>query len=412
MTSQILAVFFSLAAPAAGGPDAIRIGAALPLSGPEAKSGARQRDGFQLAVDLANEAGGVDLNGRRVPVKLEVVDDKSDGPTDAREVEGLVERGNHVLLGTFSTPLVEVGSATAERLKVPYVASSGASRALYKRGFKYLFSVTAPIDQLANALLRWADDQQQLSHLPSPARVAIVWEKTSHGKEYAEGVHDFVEKTPRRGASWQIVMDASFELNTKDFGPLLRRLREARADVLLVDAHVPDYIAMHAQYEKTGLCHKMISYGARGPEIEAREQLKSGSDYITSAVWWSPQMMHGGRGQEFIARFKARYGRTPEWYEALGFEAARALLEAIHKAGSIDREAVRVALETLRMESIMPSGTLTFPEHYGRQAQYLFVVQQNMPDGTSPIVYPKIAAVKEGIAPNPHCAPAKTASSR
>jgi branched-chain amino acid transport system substrate-binding protein len=156
----------------------------------------------------------------------------------------------------------------------------------------------------------------------------------------------------------------------------------------------------------------MISYGARGPEQDARDQLKSGADYITSAVWWSPQMMQSDQSAKFISRFRARYGRTPEWYEALGYEAARALLEAVHKAGSTDPDAVRVALESLRMDSILPSSTLTFPEQYGRQAQYLFVVQQNMPDGSSPIVYPKIAAVKEGISPNPRCAPAKTADAR
>jgi branched-chain amino acid transport system substrate-binding protein len=55
------------------------------------------------------------------------------------------------------------------------------------------------------------------------------------------------------------------------------------------------------------------------------------------------------------------------------------------------------------MESLLPGGYLAFPEQYGFQAQYLFVVQQNMPDGSSPVVYPRIAAVKEGIAPNPRC---------
>ena len=51
----------------------------------------------------------------------------------------------------------------------------------------------------------------------------------------------------------------------------------------------------------------------------------------------------------------------------------------------------------------MPGGYLAFPEQYGGQAQYLFVVQQNLPDGSAPVVYPRIAAVKDGIAPNPRC---------
>jgi len=69
-----------------------------------------------------------------------------------------------------------------------------------------------------------------------------------------------------------------------------------------------------------------------------------------------------------------------------------------------DSELHRTALAQLKMESLLPGGFLAFPEQYGGQAQYLFVVQQNMPDGTAPVVYPRIAAVKDGIAPNPLCA--------
>jgi branched-chain amino acid transport system substrate-binding protein len=55
------------------------------------------------------------------------------------------------------------------------------------------------------------------------------------------------------------------------------------------------------------------------------------------------------------------------------------------------------------MESIVPEGELTFPEENGYQAQYPFVVQQNQPDGSSPIIYPEELATGEGMAPNPNC---------
>jgi branched-chain amino acid transport system substrate-binding protein len=114
-------------------------------------------------------------------------------------------------------------------------------------------------------------------------------------------------------------------------------------------------------------------------------------------------MSHNQQVSDFIAAFRARYNRDPDWYEALGYEAARALLNAMDTAESIKPELVRARLEKLRLDSILPGGFLAFPEQYGRQAQYLFVVQQNMPDGSSPVVYPRIAAVSEGVAPNPRC---------
>jgi len=404
----LVAAIFAGAVQAAA-PREVKLGAALPLSGAESKSGGRLRDGYELGVDLANQQGGVEIGGVHVPVKLTLVDDKSDGATDERAVEDLVKQGADLILGTFGSSLVEKGSAVSEKLQVPYVAATGASKALYQRGFKHLFGLQSPIEQLGSALMRWAEEEQQNGKLPSPARVAIIWEKTSHGKEYTQAIKDFTGKTPRRRAAWQIVMDESFDLNGKDFKPVLDRLKTVSADVVLVDAHLPDYITMHGQYAKTGMCHKMISYGARGPEREARDHLKASADYITSAVWWSDEMAHNARTTEFLKKFNDRYKRSPDWYEALGYEAVRVALEAVHRAGTTDRAAVRTALTELKMESLLPGGFLAFPEPYGGQAQYLFVVQQNLPDGSAPVIYPRIAAVKEGVAPNPACPDAKVA---
>ncbi len=217
-------------------------------------------------------------------------------------------------------------------------------------------------------------------------------------------VSTYVTNTPAHRAAFELVFDEPFELNTKDFKPLLTRIQAAKADVLLVDAHVQEYIAMQKQYLAMGLCHKVISYGARGPEKEVRDALpRGGTDYVVSAVWWDSQVGTNGLGKSFVEAFTARYSRLPEWYEALAYEAARALFTAIEKAGSVDHERVRDSLAALKMESILPGGYLAFPEEYGYQARYLFVVQQNMPDGSSPLIYPKIAQVQEGVAPNPRC---------
>ena len=93
----------------------------------------------------------------------------------------------------------------------------------------------------------------------------------------------------------QIVLDEPIAMGQKDFGAALGRFREARADVLLVDAHLPEYLAMHEQYIAAGLCHKVLSYGARGPEREAMEKFGAQkAAYILSASWWNEQAATGG----------------------------------------------------------------------------------------------------------------------
>ncbi len=259
----------------------------------------------------------------------------------------------------------------------------------------------APVELLGNTLMRWVDEQQKVGKLPRPSRIALVWENTAHGKDFRKGVLAFAQGAP---GDYHVVVDESFELNGKDFGALLGKVKASGADLFLADAHLPDYITMHRQYVSAGLCNKVVSYGARGSEKGAVDALgKDNVAYVLSAVWWNSQLGSKGLTRDFVEAFKARYGREPEWYQALAWETARALFTAVREAGSTDREAVRKKLAELKIPSILPGGELAFASEHGEQAYYPFVVQQNQPDGTSPIVFPKEVANSSGVAPNPRC---------
>ncbi len=161
---------------------------------------------------------------------------------------------------------------------------------------------------------------------------------------------------------------------------------------------------MQRQFISSGMCAPVITYGARGSEADARTALgQDGINYILSAVWWNKQLGNTALNSAFIKEFTSRHGTDPEWYQALGYEAARSLFTAISTAGSVDRTKVRDALATLTMDSILPGGKLSYPAASGGQASYPFVVQQNLPDGSSPIIYPADIATGAGVAPNPGC---------
>jgi branched-chain amino acid transport system substrate-binding protein len=174
-----------------------------------------------------------------------------------------------------------------------------------------------------------------------------------------------------------------------------------------VDAHLPDYITMHRQYVAAGMCHKVVTYGARGAEKDAIQALgPENTVYVLSGVWWSAQLAaKPGPSRDFVNAFKARYGgREPEWFQALAYESARVLFTAIQQAGKVDREAVRQKLQGMKMPSLLPGGTLELKPEFGDQVQNPFVVQQNQKDGSAPIIYPKDAATGVGLAVNPKCA--------
>lgn len=402
----ILLVAVVVAAPwsrALAAKDRILIGATLPLTGAESRIGGFYKEGYDLAFEEANRQGGLQVGNRKLPVALKLLDDTSSQATAVSLADRLVnDDGVDFLLGTYASHLVQAQSTVAEQNGVPYVQGGGGATDIFTRRYRYLFGLLAPVELLGETLMRWTLEEQQAGKLPRPSKIALLWENTAHGKDFRRGVQSFVKKHP----TYQIVVDESFELNGKDFGALLGKVKAAGADLFLADAHLPDYITMQRQYVSAGLCHKVQSYGARGSEKGAVDALgQQNVNYVLSAVWWSPQLAakQGGITKGFVDTFKARYHREPEWYQAMGYETARVLFEAIRMAGSVDREAVRKALARMDIDSILPGGRVSFPADKGQQAQNPFVVQQNEPDGTSPIVFPQNVALARGVAPNPRC---------
>jgi branched-chain amino acid transport system substrate-binding protein len=381
----------------------IRIGATLPLTGAESRVGGYFKEGYELAIEEANRNGGLEVGGQRMPVTLTLLDDTSAQATAVSLAERLVYKEKvDLLLGTYASHLVEAQSTVAEQAKVPYVQGGGGATGIARRGYKYLFGLIAPVELLGTTLMSWIDEQQKAGKLPRPARIALLWENTSHGKDFRKGVSDFAAKS---GGAYAVAVDESFELNGKDFGALLGKVKAAAVDLFLVDAHLPDYITMHRQYVGMGLCHKVVSYGARGSEKGAIDALgRENVDHVLSAVWWNALLASKpGVARTFTEAFEKKYGRKPEWFQALAYESARVLLLAVQQAGKVDREAVRARLAAMNVESLLPGGRLEFPAAHGQQAQNPFVVQQNMPDGSSPIIFPKEAATAAGVAPNPRC---------
>jgi len=382
-------------------PDTIVIGSTLPLTGAESKTGGRYQQGYELAFEEINAAGGVDVNGKKVKVELKLLDDTSDQAKAVNLAQRLITSDKvNAFLGTYSTSLVEAQSTVAEQNKIPYVNGGGAATSIYAKGYKWIFGTLAPVENLAATEMEWIDEQQKAGKLPKPAKIAVVWENTSHGEDFRKGISEFAKKT----GNYQVVVDESFALDGKDFSAVLNKVKAANVDLFMVDAHLPDFITMQRQYLSSGMCNKLVTYGARGTEADAKKALgQKGVDYILSAVWWNSQLGDKGLNKTFVDSFTKKFGTAPEWYQAVSYEAARSLFTAITNAKSVDKTKVRDALSSLKIDSILPGGKLSFTAEKGGQASYPFVVQQNLPDGSSPIVYPAGVATGVGIAPNPGC---------
>jgi branched-chain amino acid transport system substrate-binding protein len=380
--------------------DSIIVGVVLPITGKEAKPGQYQKEGIELAIKQINDAGGVFVKdkGKKLLVKEVFYDDGSDSAKSASLTERAMSSDNvTAVLGGYSTALGEAESVMPDRYHTPWITPGAGATAIFGRGYQYIFGSLSPVALIGTTTAEFLGSLADQGKLKKPMKVAIVVENTDHGIDYVNG---FTEWSNKHKGYFEVVLNEKFELNATDFSGILQKVKGSGANIFLSDAHLPDYITMQRQYLQNGLHHQMLSYGARGPESDARKALGDGVNYIFAGIWWSKSLPYP-QAKKFTDDYKQFTGHDVDsWYAAPAYEAMRILAQAIESAGTLDKNKIRDALRKAELKnSVLPGQVLKFGAN--GQSAYPFVITQNKPGSKVDIVFPKDAATGEAIAPIP-----------
>jgi len=379
----------------------IPVGVVLPITGKEARPGQYQREGIDLAIKQINDSGGIFVKSlnKKLPVRETFYDDGSESARSASLAERAMSSDNVVaVIGGYSTALGEAESVMPDRYKTPWITPGAAATSIFSKGYGYTFGTLSSIENLGyttGQFLGWLVDQGKLK---KGLKIALAVENTDHGVDYVNGVQKWIGE---HAGYFTVVFNEKFDYpGATDFSGLLQKVRTSHADIFLSDAHLPDYLTMQRQYLQAGMYHQMISYGARGPEADARKAMGSGIDYIFAATWWNPDLGYP-QVKKFNADYTAATGHAPDsWYAGPAYDAMRILAQAIEKAGSLDKTAIRDQLRAGELKSsLLPGQKLKFGAN--GQATYPYVIVQNKPGGKVDIVFPQDAATGPPIAPKP-----------
>jgi branched-chain amino acid transport system substrate-binding protein len=402
LATSLFAVVLALPGCGKGGKsgDEIRVGVVLPITGREAKPGQYQREGIELAIKQINDGGGIMVKskGKKLPIKEIFYDDGSDQAKSA----GLVERAMTTdevtaVIGGYSTALGEAESVMPDRYQTPWITAGAAATHIFSRGYQYIFGALSSTDLLGYTTGQFLGSLVDDGKLKKNLAVALAVENTDHGVEYGAGIDRWIQDHP---GYFHVAFNEKFDLGSPDYSGLLQKVKNAKADIFLVDAHLQDYITMERQYIQSGMHHQMLSYGARGPDKDARTALGDATNYIFAGLWWTKNLPYP-QVKKFNADYLAFAGHEPDsYYPAPAYDSMRALAMAIEQAGSLDKTAIRNALQNVELkDSLLPGQTL----HFGKNGQVSnpFIIVQNKPDNKTDIVYPKDASTGEAVAPRP-----------
>ena len=369
--------------------DPILIGEIDSRTGLLAAQGLAIAQGVRIAIDDANAAGGV--AGR--PLRLIERDDEGKAERAIAAAEELVARhGVAALVGGYVDSLVGPVSEVAERARVPYLAAASLDERLTARGYRYFFRVSSlgPYVTTTVGVVR---------DLIRARRVAIFHATTPGATQLAAR-----QRAEFQAAGIEVVAFEPFAPGLSDFVPLLRRVRDGQADVLVSDAFFADHLLAVRQLAQARI--RLPGFlGAFGLEFpEAIRELGSAAEGLLGTTAWQPGVHVPAAPAEssaFVEAYRTRFRREPVPLSMHGYAATRALVAALAAALAAGRplaaDAVREALARVDVET--PLGRVRFTPQ-GDPVSYERVVVQ-VQRGRHVVVYPIQAATAPLLYPRP-----------
>jgi branched-chain amino acid transport system substrate-binding protein len=337
MSSKIKYLMVALAAagliPAAHAAD-IKLGMAEALSGGAAQYGTSIRNGFQLAADQINGAGGI--NGDKIVL---VVEDEQGKKEEAINVFKKLIFQDKVLMvfGPTLSNSAQAADPIAQAAKVVAFGTSNTADGITSIGtFIFRNSVTE-----ADVL---------------PATIAAVKKKTGmknvavlYGNDDVftkSGYDNF--KIALENQKVPVTTTETFSKGDVDFKAQLTKIKGTNPDAIVLSALVSEGAPIMVQARQLGLKQPII--GGNGMNSVKIFELVSGS--ASNDLWigspWSVENP-APENLKFIADYKAKYNAAPDQFAAQAFDAmyiASQALKATKRTGdlTVDRAALRDAL--------------------------------------------------------------------
>jgi branched-chain amino acid transport system substrate-binding protein len=300
--------------PAEPRPTAVRVGAILPASGGTAlqQYGELVRQGIDIAIAEHERSGGQQ-------VELVVVDDGGDASNAPQAVRELEAGGVVAVIG----PLLEESLASA--------ASARSSPQLA------LVSPTAPArPQSQNAYALNTEDTRGAEELARYAirrgyrSIGLLYPRTEDFRRLADAFRSAIEAEGGRLAA-----DVGYDPNLTTFAEPMGRLRTAAVDVVYAPAteRIIRQLAPQFSYYGLGAVQLLGSDGWTTDELlrTVPERTLEGVIATTPLLRTSDAVAW----DQFVGLYEAAERRTLDTpYPALGYDAARLILDAAGRAGS------------------------------------------------------------------------------
>ena len=368
--------------------DPIVLGTTISETGPFSTLADKWRKLTEVFAEEVNKGGGIMVKAcnKKVPVKFVIYDDQSVPATAVSLYEKMATVDNvDFFVGPDWSSLGGPVPPIAEKHKIPMVAANVASPALYDRGLKYLWGTPFPV------VPRWSERYFEMVSKQTPKPQSIFF--VTHDNPVMKGITAYWSKKAE-AQGIKVLGSETFSPDLKDFTAMIAKLRAAKPDIIYIaafdSASVPLVQQMRQLKVKAMDVHHVMLTGSLARQV--------GKDIegMTGELSWYPGIK--GAYSDLVETVMQRSDVNMfDYIWTLGrLSSYLVMMQAIEKAGAIDREKVKDALYKGTFKS--PAGDIVFDER-GFPDTGAFTVQ--MQNGKVNVVWPPHVATSKPIWPSP-----------
>jgi branched-chain amino acid transport system substrate-binding protein len=213
--------------------------------------------------------------------------------------------------------------------------------------YKYCFRITSHVGVMANEFITFLGDIKKGHGFN---KVYIMVQDVEHARKGGE----FMKKM-LGDKGWEVVDMKVYPTGTTDFSVGLRDAEQKKVDILFLWMDMPESSILLKQWSTTKMKSLPVGF------VNAAEQPGFWNSTEGKGEYLIVNLVNGGNApanitpwtMKFAKAYQKRWGLEPEGYgTSSSYMAVYTLKEAIEKAGTIDSDAVIIALENSNLMGV------------------------------------------------------------
>jgi branched-chain amino acid transport system substrate-binding protein len=325
--------------------DEIPVGEFAALTGGSASFGQSSHKGTALAIDEINAAGGV--LGKKL--KLITEDDQSVAGQPATIVRKLIAQDKVVaLLGEVRSSATIEAAPICQENKIPLISPAATNPKVTEVG-SYISRICF-IDPFQGTVMA------KFAISKGWKRLAVL---TDVKQDYSVGLAQFFKEGILKNGG-EIVKEQSYSTGDKDFKAQLTSIKPAKPDAIFVPGYYAEVALIGKQARLLGI--KVPLLGGDGWVGDSLLKVAGSS---LDGSFFSCHFSADDKSeavQNFVKKYKAKYGAVPDDMAALGYDSAVILAEAIKTAGTTAGDKLSAAIAATKNHPGI-TGNITLDEH-------------------------------------------------